>query len=303
VVFEETKMPDEYDAPSALREELKPLAVAMSDAASIPATEKAPTTSSRLVPHQPSNSDIVRQGEEAMARLANGQSWEDWVKVMRALDSGRSTAMLEANKNEPQGPRYREAFRKWLRCHPAFEVIHKSDRSRFLKCFDNLEEINEWRKNVPADRLLKLNYPSTVLSHWDSCKKKQEQAGTPPGEDGSAPGAETPSALSLAIWKAGKPEIKARILEHEGRSGLMKLLSPALLAELEDALIGQGIHAASTSTTLAVNLTKLLHEALSSANTADGPIAKINTKLKSSGRHCHDVLVAINTRMKRKRPA
>ena len=83
----------------------------------------------------------------------------------------------------------------------------------------------------------------------------------------------------------------------------MKLLSPALLAELEDALIGQEIHAASTSTTLAVNLTKLLHEALSSANIADGPIAKINTKLKSSGRDCHDVLVAINTRMKRKRPA
>jgi hypothetical protein len=43
-------------------------------------------------------------------------------------------------------------------------------RSRFLKCFDNLEEINEWRrKNVPPDRLLKLNYPPTVLSHWESC--------------------------------------------------------------------------------------------------------------------------------------
>src|SRR5262245_38393955 len=50
-------------------------------------------------------------------------------------------------------------------------------------------------------------------------------------------------------------------------------------------------------------LTRLLHAALCGANTADGPIAKINTKLKSSGRDRHDVLIAINTRMKRKRPA
>jgi hypothetical protein len=272
------------------------------EAAGVSVTEKAPITPSRLVLVQPSKVEILRQGEEAMPRLAKGATWEDWVRIMRALDIGRSTAMLEAKKNEPQGPHYREAFRKWLRCHPAFEAIHKSDRSRFLKCFDNLEAINEWRrKNVPPDRLLKLNYPPTVLSHWECWNKTQ--AGTPPEGNGSAPGAEPASVLSLEMWKAGKPEIKARILEHEGRSGLMKLLSPALLAQLEDALIGQEIHAASTSTTLAVNLTKLLHEALSGANTTDGPIAKINTKLKSSGRDCHDVLIAINTCMKRKRPA
>jgi hypothetical protein len=171
MVFEETKMPD--DAPSALKEE--PLTVAMFEAASIPVMEKAPTTSSRLVPHQPSKIEVLRQGEEAMMRLAKGATWQDQILVMRALDIGRSTAMLEANTNEPQGPRYREAFRKWLRCHPAFEAIHKSDRSRFLKCFDNLEEINEWRKSLPPDRLLKSNYPPTILSHWESCKKKQQE--------------------------------------------------------------------------------------------------------------------------------
>jgi hypothetical protein len=272
------------------------------EAAGIPVTEKGPIAPSRLAPHQSSRIEILRQGEEAMARLAKGQSWEDWIRVMRALDIGRSTAMLEAGTNRPFGPRYTAAVAKWLRLHPAFEAIHSSDRSRFLKCFDNLEAINEWRrKNVPPDRLLKLNYPPTVLSHWESWKKKQAE--TSPKGNGLASGAEPASALSLEMWKAGKPEIKARILEHEGRSGLMKLLSPALLAELEDALIGQEIHAASTSTTLTVNLTKLMHEALSSANIADGPIAKINTKLRSSGRDFHDVLIAISTRAKRKRPA
>jgi hypothetical protein len=293
-------MPD--DAPSSLEQQLKPLTVAMFEADGIPATEKAPTTSSRLGPPQPSKMEIIRQGEQAMARLAGGASWEDWTRVIRALDIGRSTALLEAKTNAPQGPRYREAFRKWLRLHQPFEDIHKSERSRFLKCFDNLEAINEWRdKHVPLERLLKLNYPTTVLRHWESWKKRQA-AGTPSQKDCSASKAESASVLSLEIWKAGKKEIKAQILEHEGRSGLMKLLSPTLLAELEDALIGQEIHAASTSTTLAVNLTKFLQEALSGTNTADGPLEKINTKLKSSGRDRHDVLIAINTRPKRKRP-
>jgi hypothetical protein len=105
------------------------------------------------------------------------------------------------------------------------------------------------------------------------------------------------------MWNAGKAEIKARILDYEGRNGLTKLMSPKLSAELKDALIGQEIHAASTSTTLAVNLTKFLQGALSGVNATDSPLAKINAKLKASGRDRRDVLIAINTRMKRKRPA
>ena len=291
-------MPDGYDAPSALKEELKPLAVAMSDAASIPITEKALITSSRLVPHQPLKSEKIRQGEEAMARLEKGQSWDDWVKVMGALDIGRSTAMLQAKTNRPFGPRYTAAFGKWLRCHPAFESIHKTDRSRFLKCFDNLEAINDWRrKEVPACQLLKLNYPPTVLNHWESWKKKQTTtpAEETPGTDLAAP------ALTLEMWKAGSSKVKGQILDYEGRNGLARLMSPKLLAEVKDALTGQEIHTASTSTMLAVNLTKLLRRVLSAANAADGPFSEINNKLKSSGRDPRDVLIAINTHVKGKR--
>jgi hypothetical protein len=184
----------------------------------------------------------------------------------------------------------------------AFGLL-RPDRSRFLKCFDNLEAINNWRcKNVPPHQLLKLNYPPTVLSHWESFKKKQ--ARTPAEENGLAPSTDPAApALTLEMWKAGSSKIKEQILDYEGRSGLTKLMSPKLSAELKEALIGQEIHAASTSTTLAVNLTKLLQEALSGTNTADGPLAKINTKLKSSGRDRHDVLIAIATRKKSKHHA
>jgi len=281
--------------PQASREQL--------EAVDIPAIEKAAANPSRLAPHQPSKSDILRQAEEAMTRLAKGQNWDDWVKVMRAFDMGRSTAMLEANTNRPFGPRYTAAFGKWLRCHPAFEAVHKTDRSRFLKCFDNLEEINNWRcKNVPPHQLLKLNYPPTVMKHWESWKKKQ--AGTVSEENEPAPRAEpTAPGLTLEMWKAGSSKIKGQILDYEGRNGLMKLMSAALLAELKDALIGQEIQAASTSTTLAVNLTKLLQGALSGVDAADSPLAKIDAKLKASGRDCRDVLIAIATRKKSKHHA
>src|SRR5262249_19607625 len=260
--------------PQASREQL--------EAVDIPVIEKTAANPSRLVPHQPSKSDILRQAEEAMTRLAKGQSWDDWVKVMRAFDMGRSTAMLEANTNRPFGPRYTAAFGKWLRFHPAFEAVHKTDRSRFLKCFDNLEEINNWRcKNVPPHQLLKLNYPPTVLSHWESWKKKQ--ARTPAEENGVAHSTDPAKpVLTLEMWKAGSSKIKGKILDYEARNGLARLMSPKLLAELKDALIGQEIHAASTSTMLAVNLTKLLRRALSAANAADGPFSEINNKLKSS---------------------
>src|SRR5262249_22049135 len=109
-----------------------------------------------------------------------------------------------------------------------------------------------------------------------------------PSTDPAAP------ALTLEMWKAGSSKIKGQILDYEGRNGLAKLMSPKLSAELKDALIGQEILAASTSTTLAVNLTKLLQRALSvSSSNAASLLSEINTKLKSSGRDPRDLLVAI----------
>jgi hypothetical protein len=194
----------------------------------------------RLVRHQPSNMEIIRLGEEAMDHLVKGQSWETWIKVMRALDAGRSTAMLKANSNRPQGSRYREAFRKWLRLHPALEAIEKSDRSRFHKCFDNLDAINDWReKHVPDHQLLKLNYPPTVLKRWESWKKKQAE---PRKEEGNDPDPCAPSGPKLAdIWPVSSEEEKQEVLDREDRAGLAKLVSPSLLADLVDHAVAQQI--------------------------------------------------------------
>src|SRR5262249_31581681 len=166
--------------------------------------QPVPAVTSKVGLHQPSKAEIIRRGEEAMTHLAAGRSWNDWIAVMRALDIARTTAMLEANSNKPQGSRYREAIAKWFRLHEVFGSIDKSDRSRLHKCFYNLDAINDWReKHVPPQQLLKLNYPTQVLSRWESWKKKQ--AKTEEGGENKPPSDPPPGPKLAAIWSAASP--------------------------------------------------------------------------------------------------
>ena len=190
--------------------------------------------------HQPSKAEVIRRGEEAMTHLAAGRSWDDWVAVMRVLDIARTAAMLEANTNKPQGPRYREAYRKWLRLHPAFEAIDKSDRSRFHKCFDNLDAINDWReKHVPSQQLLKLNYPTRVLSRWENWKKKKSASSV--GENGPAsntgPAGKEPKP-ELAVVMAGMTddELSKELPVALPFDRFLRILSQDWRAEIESRL-------------------------------------------------------------------
>ena len=147
----------------------------------MPVGDAPRVVSDGLVRHQPilSRAEILRQGAEAIMRLASGHSWNDWVKVMWALDIARTAAMLEAGINKPTGRKYSEAFARWLRCHNDFELIgklDKSDRSRLFECLQSLDAINTWRASLPPHRLLKLNYPPTVLSRWkQNLQKHRDQ--------------------------------------------------------------------------------------------------------------------------------
>jgi hypothetical protein len=104
------------------------------EAAGIPVTERPPSNPTRkddLVPNQViSKSEVLRQGAEAMVRLAGNRSrdWADWLKVLAALGIGRHTAMVEAGVNTPKGYGYCKAFAKWLRCYEAFQAIDQADR-------------------------------------------------------------------------------------------------------------------------------------------------------------------------------
>ena len=153
------------------------------EVAGVPVSDAPRVVSDGLVRHQPilSRAEILRQGAEAIMQLASGHSWNDWVKVMWALDIARTSAMLEAGINKPTGRKYSEAFARWLRCHNDFELIgklDKSDRSRLFECLQSLDAINTWRASLPPHRLLKLNYPPTVLSRWKQSFLKNTETST-----------------------------------------------------------------------------------------------------------------------------
>jgi hypothetical protein len=159
---------------------------------------------------------------------------------------------------------------------------------------------------IPADVLLVLLEDGSIhpgLERKDVVKLRGEHSGenTEASKPAASVTAEPAAPVLMDIWLNAPVEQKRAILDREGRPGLMKVLSPALLAELKDALLGQEVQSATTSTTLAVNLTKILQGALLDNRDADGPLAKLNAKLKANGRGHHDVVVAINTHVKGRR--
>src|SRR5262249_44039478 len=180
----------------------------------------------KVVTLQPSKADeIIRLGAEAMTRLVKGRSYDDWVAVMRVLNLARATAMREANANEPQGPRYREALAKWFRIHDEDEVygsIDKANRSRLLKCFDNLAVLSYFRDCIMSpEQRLKVTYPPTVFSRWQAWEKneakpRKEGGDEPPPEAQERSGQVKAPLGPVAIWKAFLPTDKATILDGEG---------------------------------------------------------------------------------------
>ena len=58
----------------------------------------------------PSTSETVRMGQEAMARKRRG--WADWIAIGEALQVGRAEMMRDAHTNQPSRPAIRKS--RWL---------------------------------------------------------------------------------------------------------------------------------------------------------------------------------------------
>ena len=116
---------------------------------------------------QPSPSDTIIRGQKAQARLeeGSGQVWSDWCDLIRALAECQNRALREAKTNKPQGPNYRRAIGRLLRCH-GFDRIDKADRSRLIGYAANLAAMDKWRAGQPNERQLDLNHPRVVAAGW-----------------------------------------------------------------------------------------------------------------------------------------
>jgi hypothetical protein len=106
----------------------------------------------------------IRQGQEALRRLRDHSTWEDWKRVGRAHEAGRTTAMHDSGSNKPAGRGYNAAFHAWVKKF-GFD-LDKGDRARLFDVMDHLMEIEAWLETLkPAERL-RLNHPSSVWRRW-----------------------------------------------------------------------------------------------------------------------------------------
>jgi hypothetical protein len=166
----------------------------------------------------------------------------------------------------------------------------------------------------PADAIIQRDWRSAreYVEPAPTVETDDDLADEKHGQDGAVnalkkkavgePESEPPIDL-VAIWATFSKEQKRAVLDCEGRAGLAAIMSPALLADLSDHVIGLAIATASTSTNLAIGLTKLLRLALSTTSDNEAVNALIATrqKLSNNGRSSHDVAVALVTAKKGKK--
>jgi len=97
-------------------------------------------------------------------------------------------------------------------------------------------------------------------------------------------------------WASFSDDDKRAILDHEGRRGLAKILSPKLVADLVDHLLGQEMFGASTEPKPAVTLTAILRVVLDPSTTVvnrDIAIERFKAKLEGFGLDLHAVSIAL----------
>ena len=111
----------------------------------------------------PSLSNVVRLGQEAMARKRRG--WDDWLLIAEALQAGRTEVTRALHTNETSGRRYEKAMGDWLIAN-GFKEINKATRSQLLDCLKHKSEIQAWRARLTDSERWKFNHPDTVLRKW-----------------------------------------------------------------------------------------------------------------------------------------
>jgi len=202
---------------------------------------------------------------------------EAWRNALRlALDAG--DALTAAKLQVPEGE-----WRRWLRAN-CFLSVRTAELYRQLAA--HREQIEAELERV-ADLSLRAARRLIMVK-----RKREEGDGEP-----------KPVVFrTLAeAWQAASEIERRGLLDRIGRAGLCQTMSPSLRAEMVDAVLGLEIANASTSSSLAVGLTRLLKVALSSTHEGErlAALGRLAQRLDSSGRSLHDLVIGLTKETKR----
>jgi hypothetical protein len=195
--------------------------------------DSALLVSNELVGNDQPIQGIIHCGQLALVRLEKNQTWSDWCAVIKALAKGRGICR-QASGGHDKGKRFNNAMGRWLRCY-GFDRIDKSDRSRLLKCADQLEEINVWRAGLLLHEQLELNHPRAVFNRWE---RSQAVVGkTPKPSEARKPN------LRAILNQATDAELTEALAEL-GIGRFMRVIPANWRKPLEGRIVGQVIRRA-----------------------------------------------------------
>lgn len=161
--------------------------------------------------------EAVRRGQRAWESLRNGESWENWITVGRAIEAGRNAIMRILHTNVPKGKAYNTHFTPFL-TETGFDKIDAAVRTRLQKCLDNLPDIEQWRSGIGLGRRLELNHPTAVWRAYEKANKVPEE---PPGDsddddtDADTESLTRPKTLKEAnVWLQNKVDAQERVIKR-----------------------------------------------------------------------------------------
>jgi hypothetical protein len=136
-----------------------------------------------IVKFDDSSQRIIDAGRKAWQAISRDETWENWLSIGRAIETGRREIMRLLHTNRPAGAQWSRTFGQWLD-ETKFAEIDKGTRSRLLQCLENLPAITQWRQNIGLTQRAQLNHPTVVWRRWQAAHGR--------GEDKADKGPSTP---------------------------------------------------------------------------------------------------------------
>jgi hypothetical protein len=245
----------------------------------------------------------------------NSRSWKDFAELIKDAWRKGAKAFIETGRYLREAKEELDDFEPFLKFKLDFDAsvgrklmciagnsvlcahVHK-----LPPCWSTLYELSK----LPDDILLLAIADGRISPKMQrkdaSALRKRQSEGTETREDNGESSVDNAANL-VAAWDASSAEEQRQFLDHLGRAGLCGVISNQLLTDFRDHVLGLEITASSAKSTLAVNLTNLLHTALRLAEQPEpseldkarafATLIAMNRKLKATTRSLCDTLVAI----------
>jgi hypothetical protein len=122
-------------------------------------------------PNSASDERKEKAAAEAYVRIRSGQHWRDWMFVAEGLGVGRRWAQHKAGTDDVQSPRYKKAFKEWMRDRPWAQDLDSPTRAHLFWCLEWRNDIEQWRETLAANERAKLNHPTALKRRFEAAHR------------------------------------------------------------------------------------------------------------------------------------